>query len=112
MSRFPGTADVGDRPYLLRLLRRALVFWAALRALLFALAIGAGAGPAISPLSALLLAAVVAVLCTVDARFMRETIFQANLGTPPWAPAVAAVAVALTGAVAELLLLTAGALLR
>jgi hypothetical protein len=39
------------------------------------------------PVGKLLVVVVAAVLCAVDARVMRESVFHANLGTPTWAPA-------------------------
>jgi hypothetical protein len=81
--------------YTRRLLRRALLLWAPLRVLLFVLAMLLRLDPTLSPAGTLMLAAAVAVLCHVDGRFMRETIFHANLGTPTWAPAAAGFAVSL-----------------
>jgi hypothetical protein len=95
-----------NSPYLLKLLRRALLLWAPLRLLLYVLAAGSGVSAAMGTVGAVLLAIAVATLCAIDARFMRETIFQANLGTPTWAPAAAGVAVSLAGFAAELLIVS------
>jgi hypothetical protein len=99
----------GSIPYQLTLLRRALFLWAALRLLFHVLAAGAGVGAAMGTAGAVLLALAVGTLCAVDARFMREATFQANLGTPTWAPAVAGVAVALAGYLVELLMVSLAA---
>jgi hypothetical protein len=93
-------------PYQLKLLRRAFLLWAALRLLLYGLAAGSGVSGAMGTVGAVLLALAVATLCALDARFMRETIFQANLGTPTWAPAAAGMAVSLAGFAAELLIVS------
>jgi hypothetical protein len=103
MDVAPGAVNI---PYQLKLLRRALLLWAPLRLLLYVLAVGSGVSGAMGTIGAVLLALVVATLCAIDARFMRETIFQANLGTPTWAPAAAGVAVSLTGFMAELLMIS------
>jgi hypothetical protein len=99
----------GSIPYHLKLLRRAFLLWAVLRLLIYVLATGAGVSTAMGTAGAVLLALFVATLCAVDARFMREAIFQANLGTPTWAPTAAGVAVALTGFVVELLIVSLAA---
>jgi hypothetical protein len=98
-----------NSPYQLKLLRRAFLFWAPLRLLLYVLAAGSGASAAMGTVGAVLLAIAVATLCAIDARFMRETIFQANLGTPTWAPAAAGVAVTLAAFAAELLMVSLAA---
>jgi hypothetical protein len=89
-----------DPLHALRMLRRAALFWVAVRGSLLFLSV-AGVALALSPAGVLLVTGIVAVLCHVDARFMREDIFYANLGTPAWAPAVTGAALSLA---AELLL--------
>jgi hypothetical protein len=75
-----------DPLHALRMLRRAALFWAAVRGSLLFLSV-AGVAVALTPAGVLLVTGIVAFLCHVDARFMREGIFFANLGTPAWAPA-------------------------
>jgi hypothetical protein len=88
-----------------RMVRRAALFWAAVRGSLLFLS-AAGVAVALSPAGVLLVTGIVAVLCHVDARFMREGVFYANLGTPVWAPAVTGVILSLA---AELLLVAGSA---
>lgn len=74
-------------PYYFHMARRGLLFWLAARVMLLAGGAAVGTAPvAFSPVTALMLLGFVAALCAVDARLMREHVFQANLGTPVWAP--------------------------
>jgi hypothetical protein len=88
------TAAGLDVAYAGRLLRRALLLWLPLRVLLLVGAVKLGLDPRPVPPGHLLFVAVAAVLCAVDARALRETVFQANLGTPAWVPAAAGATVA------------------
>jgi hypothetical protein len=101
-----------DTVYARRLLRRAVLLWLPVRAIMFFAAVGFQLDPRLVPTGKLLVVIVAAVLCAVDARVMRESIFHANLGTPVWAPAAAGAgfALALEAAVAGVygLMLMAG----
>jgi hypothetical protein len=79
--------------------RRALLFWVTVRVVLFVFALALRHEPQLPPPAVLLLAAVVAAMCILDARFMREDIFYANLGVPRWAPAAYGLIVPLAGEV-------------
>jgi hypothetical protein len=87
-----------DAPYVWHVTLRAVLLWVPARAVLLglALAFGLPAYP-LAPVALLLLAVAVAAMCMVDARFMRESVFRANLGTPTWTPAAVAVVVVLAG---------------
>lgn len=98
-----------NRTYLRRILRRATVFWAAVRALLLAFSLGAGTGAALPPVSAFIMTVAVGVLCAADARFMRESLFHANLGVPPAAAGAAGVGVAAAAWVMERIVAAAAA---
>jgi hypothetical protein len=87
-----------DLPYIRRLGIRAALFWVAARAALLAFGMSeAGAAHTLSVPALAVLAMVVGALCMLDARFMRESVFHANLGTPVWAPAAAGAAVTVLG---------------
>jgi hypothetical protein len=83
-----------DAVYAARLMRRAIVLWLPLRVIILGLAMSFGLDPRPGAAGTMLMAAVAASLCSLDARALREPIFHANLGTPPWAPAVAGASVA------------------
>jgi hypothetical protein len=89
-----------DAAYRRHLLRRAAVLWLPIRALMAAAALAFGFAAPMGIVGTLLSVAVLSSLCAIDARFMRETIFQAQLGTPTWAPAAAGAAVALAAELA------------
>jgi hypothetical protein len=91
----PVIRRLAEARYARRLLIRGLLLWLAVRLAVSLLALGAGTGSGMSVPGALIIAATVAFLCNVDARFMSESIFHANLGTSMRAPAVAGAAVAL-----------------
>jgi hypothetical protein len=96
-----------DGTYLRRLLWRALIFFAAARAILAGMAAGAAEFAGISAPGGAILIAAVAAMSTTDARLMRETVFQANLGAPTWLPAAVGGGVAAVAVLLELLLLAA-----
>jgi hypothetical protein len=86
-----------DPGYLRRLLVRAFVVWFIVRATVAVLSIALGLPVRLPIVAVLLLVAVVAWLCRVDARIMRETVFFANTGVPVWIPGAVGAAVALVG---------------
>lgn len=84
-------------PYYLHLVRRGLLLWLAARSMVLAGSAAVGAPMlTLPPLALIMLLGVVMVLCSVDARLMREQIFHANLGTPMWAPVAVGMATALS----------------
>jgi hypothetical protein len=84
-----------ERQYVRRIVRRAVLLWLPLRVLLAGAALGQGLDARLGVAGVLLAGAVLATLCAVDARFMREPLFQAQLGTPAWAAPAAGVMVVL-----------------
>jgi hypothetical protein len=80
--------------YLRSLLRRALLLWLPLRALVSFTAVYLRLDPCLAAPGKVLVVLVVATVCAVDSRATRDVIFFANLGTPSWAPALAGALVA------------------
>jgi hypothetical protein len=91
------TGDVIPVTYARTIVRRALLIWLLTRVVVAGIGVAAKVGLqlTLSPVTILLLAAVVAVLADVDARVMREPLFYANLGTPAWLNAALAGAIVL-----------------
>lgn len=86
----PAAAWLPDPRYVARLAGRAVLVWLALRVAFVMLATLGMVELPLTPAAALMLVVLVAVAVTIDAR-RRESIFAANLGTPPaWAPSVGA----------------------
>lgn len=95
-------------PYYLHTARRGLLLWLAVRVVLLGGTAAVGAPSVLlSPLALLMLVGVVAVLCRVDARLMREQIFHANLGTPTWVPVAVGTGTAVVLEIGTAFLLTA-----
>jgi hypothetical protein len=86
-----------DPVYLRRLLVRAFVVWVILRTTVALLSIGLRLPVRLPVVGVLLLVAVVAWLCRVDARIMRETVFFGNAGVASWMPGLVGAALALAG---------------
>lgn len=80
-----------DPRFAARLAGRALFAWVGMRAALAAVSLLLGLDPlAFVPLAALVVVGAVAAAVALDAR-RRESLFTANLGTPPaWTPGIGA----------------------